>query len=275
MILPLSRLLVPLGLSAILLAAVPANAAMGDWVSGQAIVARLVATPDGNGAVVGAIELRLEPGWKTYWRTPGEGGLAPIFDFANSWNVADVEVGFPPPRRYDDSFAVANVYEGTVLFPLTMTVPVATAPGTLHVTMDLGVCDVVCIPIRLVATVIVPPGQVDEAALAVVNEARSLLPQPARAGFGVTEVVIEGVDGRLVDLAARAELPQAFGAELFVEAPGSWIPFVPHDVEATGTEAVFQFRLEKPADDTATTGVRLRLTTVSGGGAVEQWITLP
>lgn len=268
-------LLASVGLVACVLGLSPARAAVGDWVSAQATVARLVATPDGNGAMVGVIEIRLEPGWKTYWRTPGEGGLRPIFDFTGSWNIEDVEVGFPPPRRYDDGFAVANVYEGTVLLPLTMTIPEPTAPGTLRMTMDIGVCDVVCIPIRIEAEVIIPPGLVDQIALALVAEAQALVPKPAHAGFGVTDVAIQGTDGRMVDLAVRATLPQAFGAELFVEAPESWIPFVPHNVEATGAEAVFQFRLERPAADTPTTGVRLRLTTVSGREAVEQWVTLP
>ncbi|MBI3441560.1 MAG: copper resistance protein, partial [Proteobacteria bacterium] len=36
-----------------------------------------------------AVEVKLEPGWKTYWRTPGEAGLAPVFDWAGSTNFKE------------------------------------------------------------------------------------------------------------------------------------------------------------------------------------------
>ena len=37
-----------------------------------------------------AVEMRLDSGWKTYWRTPGAGGLPTQFDFTASRNITDV-----------------------------------------------------------------------------------------------------------------------------------------------------------------------------------------
>lgn len=257
------------------LAALPAQAAIGDWVSGDVFAGRLVATIDQNGTLVGAVEIRLEPGWKTYWRTPGTGGLAPVFDFGRSWNVSGIVVGFPAPTRHDDGYSVTNIYEGTVLFPLTMHVDQPDLAGTLSLTLDLGVCDVVCIPVRFETTVPVSSAQIDPAALAIVDHARSLLPGAPHDGFAVTSVEVASVEGRLVNLIARATLPQAFGAELFIEPPTNWIPFVPSHVDIAGNEAVFHVTIERPTEETPITGIQLRLTAVSSGGAVEQWITLP
>ena len=37
------------------------------------------------------IEIRLAPGWKTYWRYPGDSGVPPRFDFSGSRNVKSVD----------------------------------------------------------------------------------------------------------------------------------------------------------------------------------------
>src|SRR5690349_11425297 len=38
------------------------------------------------------IEIKLDQGFKTYWRNPGESGLPPSFDWSASENVEKVEV---------------------------------------------------------------------------------------------------------------------------------------------------------------------------------------
>jgi len=45
------------------------------------------------------IEIRLDPGWHTYWRYPGESGVPPRFDFTGSENVESVTVLWPAPKR--------------------------------------------------------------------------------------------------------------------------------------------------------------------------------
>src|SRR5690348_5603736 len=76
-------------LAALALTAIPAAAEIGPWVAAPNARVRLIASaPEGGGAPLAGLEIILEPGWKTYWRNPGDGGLAPSFDFASSWNVA-------------------------------------------------------------------------------------------------------------------------------------------------------------------------------------------
>src|SRR5262245_7202078 len=49
-------------------------------------------------AMRAGIEISLGPGWKTYWRYPGDSGLPPRFDFSRSENVDKVEVLWPAPH---------------------------------------------------------------------------------------------------------------------------------------------------------------------------------
>ena len=45
--------------------------------------ARRFNRPERNGCGAG-VEIRLDPGWKTYWRYPGDSGVPPALDFAGS-----------------------------------------------------------------------------------------------------------------------------------------------------------------------------------------------
>ena len=42
--------------------------------------------------LLGGVAIQLQPGWKTYWRTPGDSGVPPRFDFSKFDNVQAVIV---------------------------------------------------------------------------------------------------------------------------------------------------------------------------------------
>ena len=63
--------------------------------------------------------IELAPGWKTYWRMPGDSGIPPEFTWAPS-HPATVEVAFPTPSRHVDKSGEAVGYESEVLFPVTV-----------------------------------------------------------------------------------------------------------------------------------------------------------
>ena len=56
----------------------------GDPSIGEArLVSAVTATGDLDALPLG-VEFVLSPGWKIYWRTPGEAGLAPVVDLSQS-----------------------------------------------------------------------------------------------------------------------------------------------------------------------------------------------
>src|SRR5690349_10954009 len=48
------------------------------------------------------IEIKLDPGWQTYWRDPGDSGAPPTFDFSGSDNVKSIDVLWPAPEKFAD-----------------------------------------------------------------------------------------------------------------------------------------------------------------------------
>src|SRR6202012_6085941 len=65
------------------------------WLRDGHSAVRLLAGSRSGAVLLGGIALQLQPGWKTYWRTPGDSGVPPRFDFAKSDNVETVTVMWP------------------------------------------------------------------------------------------------------------------------------------------------------------------------------------
>jgi suppressor for copper-sensitivity B len=256
------------------LAGSPAHAATGDWAEGDNARARLIATRTADGHLAAAVEIELAPGWKTYWRTPGDAGIAPVFDFSASTNVEAPLVRFPVPERYDDGFNVTNVYRGRVVLPVSAGLADPAAATELRLGLDIGVCDEICIPVRLDAAVSVPAGEADPDAEAAVAGANATLPGAAVAGTLAAERVtrIGGTDGKPVfEVAVTA--PDPASATIFVEGPADWTATVPKLLSAEGSHAVFKVKFSRLGAETPIEGARFTVTLVAGGRAVEQ--TLP
>src|SRR5262249_56420985 len=87
---------------------------------------RLIAAVTGVGAadrLPAALQIVLQPGWKTYWRSPGDAGFPVAVDWAGSRNVAKAVLAWPAPHRFTlfglDTFG----YGGEGVFPVTITPP--------------------------------------------------------------------------------------------------------------------------------------------------------
>src|SRR5713226_9169795 len=93
------------------------------------------------------IEVRLDPGWHTYWRYPGDSGVPPTFDFAGSENVKSVTVLWPAPKRFVDAAGGHSIgYFADVVFPLRITAFDDAKPSFLHVKVGYAVCGKFCLP---------------------------------------------------------------------------------------------------------------------------------
>ncbi|MCX5512378.1 hypothetical protein C3941_09940 [Kaistia algarum] len=255
-----------------LLAAVPAHAAIGEWQAGDHVRLRLIAARSADGVVDGVVELELDPGWKTYWRSPGDSGIPPRLDFGASTGVSDPAIDFPAPERSDDGFAVSNVYHGKVALPFRFAKTVAGGPIRLELAADLGVCDEICLPVALTTGLDVPDGESDSAAAAQIAEARAALPGPGRPGeFEILSLKRAGGTDKLPVFEAAVRSHSAGDPVLFAETPADWYPAAP---TATGPaksgEATFRFEVDRKTATTPLAGAAIRLTLKNSDAATER-----
>ena len=111
-----------LGFAAIVLAAAAIEAHAQDaslWQRDTHSAVRLLAGSRSGAVLLGGIAFQLQPGWKTYWRTAGDSGVPPRFDFSKSDNVEAVTVLWPAPKKFDDGAGgTALGYKQQVVLPL-------------------------------------------------------------------------------------------------------------------------------------------------------------
>ncbi len=251
-----------------------AKAEFGQWVVLDKARARLIAAGIGkDGRLEAGIEIMLDPGWKTYWRTPGAAGLPPVIDFGASGNLGAVEVRFPVPERDEDEYGVSNVYHDGVMLPVEAEVPDPAAPIDLRLALDFGVCEEVCIPEHIEAEVNVQPGVVDRLASATLAGARAQLPGPPVPGvLSVDAVQRSGGDETKPDFELTVSAPA--DAELFVEGPADWYSGAPERVADDGDKGVYRVTFDRLGAKTPIKGASLRVTIVADGKAVEQSVAL-
>lgn len=107
-----------------------------------------------DGTHVAGLRINLAPGWKTYWRAPGEAGIPPAFDWSGSSNLAGARTSFPVPEVFDLDGLQTIGYSDNVVFPIALRPQNAGEPIALQGRVALGVCETVCIPFeaRITAT---------------------------------------------------------------------------------------------------------------------------
>ncbi|MEM9798032.1 MAG: protein-disulfide reductase DsbD domain-containing protein [Pseudomonadota bacterium] len=176
-------------------------------VQTPSLTARLIAAEAGVGAgeatLNAGLDIVLEEGWKTYWRSPGEVGLPPQLDWSASANVADVALSYPAPERFD-AFDIQNYgYGEEVVFPLTVTLEEPGAPARLDVTANLLVCSDICVPETVALSLDLPTGGgVDAAAAARLSDWVARVPGGAETGI---EIEAAHLDGTALTLRARSD----------------------------------------------------------------------
>lgn len=235
-----------------------------DWSADHASRARLVAGPvEADGARWAGVEIAMDAGYKTYWRTPGDSGIPPELDWSASTNVADIEVEWPAPERFEDAFGAYFGYLEHVVWPVRVIPEDPGAPVVLALDLLYGVCKDICIPAQGSAALELPAEPI--ASDPTVVRAREAVPVAVAAGEAHAGLAIHGVEPRDAHtLAVRVEAPA--GARLFAEGPDhSWFLAPQAEMGPDGTFAVEIAHAPRDAQGP----VPVRLTLVADGAAIE------
>ena len=99
-----------------------------------------------DGTHIAALELILEKGWKTYWRSPGEAGLPPNISFIRSKNVKSISIIWPSPVVFGPVEMWSVGYKDNLVLPVRITPKDQSAPVALTVDAMVGVCENICVP---------------------------------------------------------------------------------------------------------------------------------
>lgn len=256
--------------------AAPARAELAStWSVPSGTAVRLVAASEGTG-LIGGVQIRLTPGWKTYWRYPGDAGVPPRFDWSGSSNVGAVEMLWPAPVRFDEGGSLSIGYKSDVTLPFKVTPREAGKPVELRLALDFAVCEKICQPATANVTLDVPASGAG-APSPTLTAALAAVPLTATLGTGTAPAIesatLEG-SGEQRSIRILARVGDAGTADLFVEGPDdNWALPLPERSAGPDGRAVFTLPVDgvPSGHDIATTPLRFTLT--DGAGAVE--VTAP
>src|SRR5450755_4768009 len=236
---------------------------------------RLLAGSRSGAVLLGGIAFQLQPGWKTYWRSPGDSGVPPRFDFSKSENIEAVTVLWPAPVKFDDGAGGSSMgYHDQVVLPLRIVAKNTDKPVTLRAAVNYAICDKLCVPVEAdVELAFTSVASTEDSAL---SAALDTVPKPANVGdpnpLTIRDVKREGKSTVVVDVVT----PNARELNLFVEGPTpDWALPVPALLEHSplGVKR-FAFELDGVPAGINPAGAALKFTLVGGNRAYEFNINL-
>ncbi len=218
-----------------------------------------------DGVLQAGLLVELQPGWKTYWRMPGDAGIPPQFDWTGSGNVAAVEVMFPIPGRFRDASGETIGYHDQVLFPLSVRPKNASETVQLQLNLFFAVCKEVCIPARVKIDFSLTSAN----ASPLVGQWRQRVPRVAGKDLappvstarieiiGEKPMLVLSLSRTVEDIFVESPTSAYFGQPRFDKSPHeAWLPIM-------GLKDVAKLR-----------GIPLTLTSAFGNSGIEQTLAV-
>ncbi|TWS97105.1 copper resistance protein [Reyranella sp. CPCC 100927] len=195
-----------------------AAAAGSDWVRTEQTQVRLISAVDGVGdsrTVTLGLQFTLKPGWKIYWRAPGDAGFPPSIDWSGSANLGTTQMLWPAPHRFDVAGLSTIGYKGDVVLPIQVTLAEPGKPLSVKAKVDYLTCDDVCIPYTAAFTLDLPAAAARPSGEApLIAGAMSALPRAA----GVDSIAFTAPILAEIDAPGGKEGEQAVMLSLVVDA---------------------------------------------------------
>ena len=224
-------------------------------------------TPDGT--YMAGLRLNLAPGWKTYWRAPGDAGIPPLFSWTGSQNVTGAQVHWPRPTVFHQNGMRAIGYDGEIVLPIELSLARTDAPLSVRGEVTIGICEEICVPVTLNLRADLP--QSGQAEAASIRAALRQRPESGdRAGVGPVTCQVDPIDDGL-RLTARIPV-RGIGAgdAAVVETadPSVWVS-EPALSSADGILTAVADLVPADAAPFALDRSKLRITLLSGKTAID------
>jgi DsbC/DsbD-like thiol-disulfide interchange protein len=247
--------------------AIPTLGAAGPF-DDLAVIEVLPGWRTADGTHVAGLRITLEPGWKTYWRAPGDGGIPPEFSFAGSDNITGVSPHWPVPEVFRQNGLNSIGYAGSVVFPVTVFSDNADEEMRISGQLYIGVCEEICIPVTLDFDALLPiTGERDAAITA------ALINQPLsseEANVGTVTCAIAPISDGLQLTATMDMTPTGPSEFVVIEAGDAQVWVSEADITRSGNS------LSATVDMVHTSGnafaldrSEVRITVIGGNQAVD------
>lgn len=257
------------------------RAAASGWFEHEHGAVRLISAgaTAGNGEnVTLGLEFKMIPGWKIYWRSPGDAGFPPQVNWAGSQNFAKAEMAWPAPKRFSVLGLETLGYKDSVVFPITAELFEPGKAVALKANVRFLTCDDICVPYEAMLSLALPVGaDINTPQSGLIDSWQAKVPSAdGAAPLSIEQAEVAGT-GENQAIIVRVRGGQRLSApDLFVEGPADYgfrKPVV--QIAATGTEALMRIGVQAPRKpDARLAGETVTLTVVDGDRSAERTLEL-
>ena len=220
------------------------------------------------------LHFKLSPGWKIYWRSPGDAGFPPELDWAGSENLAEAEILWPVPHRFMLFGLQTFGYGEEVVLPVRVAPERPGEALRLRARLTYLACSDICVPHDGDLGFDLEAGPaVSTREGGVIAEALGLVPgRGAEAGLDLEMADLAGSqENPVLRVVARSDV--AFDSpDVLVEGPPGFL-FAPPEI-ALGDQgrraALTVTAARSPLAQGVLEGKRLVLTVTDGTRGLEQ-----
>jgi len=219
-----------------------ADPSASDWVETEQTRVRLISAQPavGDGAARLGLEFELKPGWKIYWRSPGDAGFPPSLEWQGSENLKQAKLEWPAPERFSVLGLETLGYKKQVVFPITAEAESGGQAMDLRAQLRYLVCDEICIPYSADLALNLPAGMADPSPFAhtISRYAAKVPGDGARNGLELLTLGTWKTEhGAMLRLQVRSQMPLS-EPDVFMEGPVGLTYGKPKVLlSATGTDA--------------------------------------
>ena len=125
------------------------------------------------------VRVALGPGWKTYWKSPGDGGLPPEFEWSQSSNLKGAEIQWPTPLRMTILGVETIGYTHEVVFPVRIRINDPERETRLSLKLTVYACSTICVREERYLTGTILSGSSDNGSQSVIDGWRARVPRSA------------------------------------------------------------------------------------------------
>lgn len=229
-----------------------------------------------DGHWTAGVEIFLKPGWKTYWRVPGDAGVPPEFVWDKSVNVKDVKVLWPAPHRYEDVTGKSIGYKKHVVFPLKVTSKASGTPARLDLRLYYAICSDICVPAQANVALDLPAVEhlpTNEANLQRIKTFADTVPETNAEGLDVVRTQAKMVAGKpVLSVVLKGKVKD--NTDILVEGFDAAFFEAPQRQPDNAGQAVFHLPIDGIDKVSELSGTALKLTILSGPARLETQVKL-
>ena len=222
------------------------------------------------------VQIRLAPGWKTYWRSPGEAGIPPTFDWSGSRNLDAAHIHWPVPE-YFESYGIGSWgYTGEVVFPIDVILEEKGAPLDLKLRLNLGLCEKICIPYEQELELSLAAGAAVRSHEADLIEtfARRVPAEAGAVGAIATNIVARTTDEQNFTLTFETAHALSDPQVIVEGKAGSYFEEVSREYTAAGQEVRFVIKADLPSKTDRLADQDIMVTVIDGARAAQKRVAV-